>query len=114
MANKVLTVEQIIARGRSEGFTAYQIWKLIDAKLTAAGYPEHGVRPQMIYNYDRQGMVVKGHKNVTASRTFTEAEVMSFVEKFTTRKIEKLQAAKAAETETEAQVEGQLELDIEI
>jgi hypothetical protein len=111
MANKSLTVEQIMARGEIEGFTAYQIAQLINAKLTAAGFEQ--IRPQMMYNYDRNGMIVKGQKDVTKTRTFTMAETIEFVEKFTTKRMSnekyRIQEVQIIETESE-ECEGQLSL----
>jgi hypothetical protein len=95
MAAKGLTVEQIMTRGENEGWTAYGIARLINAKLTEAGLPE--IRPQMVYNMDRQGSVVKGQKNVTAERKFTTDEATEFVNRYVTMRINK--ANKAPKTE---------------
>jgi len=101
MANKNLTAEQIMTRGSVEGFTAYQIAKLINIRLAEAGFQD--VRPQMIYNYDRNGMIVKGEKNVTARRTFTKDEVTAFVDKFVTKRMSqdkyKIQTVEAPKTQ---------------
>lgn len=86
MANTTLTTEQIIARGELEGFTAYQIAKLVNVKL--AGANVELVRPQMIYNYSKNGMIAKGKKGDMSVR-YTRDEVESFVEKFSSKRIAK-------------------------
>jgi hypothetical protein len=86
MSNVKLTDAQIIARGEAEGFTAYQIAQLINTKLISAGCEP--IRPQMMYNYDRNGLIVKGSKDRVASgERYTTEEVMAFVNKFTTKRI---------------------------
>jgi len=83
MSNTKLNIQQIQARGDAEGFTAYQIWRIlsnqveIEGLLTAKGVPAWS-RPQMVYNYNRNGMVVRGQKNV---ERFTREQVEQFVTK---------------------------------
>jgi len=113
MANKSLTVEQLIHRGESEGWTAYGIAKLVNAMLKAEGLPE--IRSQMVYNYDRQGMVVKGTRNVTATRTFTTEEAKRFAERYVERaKARRDAATEITEAVKEEQCEGQEALELEI
>jgi hypothetical protein len=78
MSNTKLSLEQIQSRGEQEGFTAYQIWRILSAKLVEAGL-EGWKRPQQMYNYDRNGLIVKGVKDVSKTRKFTRAEVDEFV-----------------------------------
>jgi hypothetical protein len=78
-----LNLDQIQSRGDVEGYTAYQIWRILSAAVTAEGLlTAKGVpawtRPQMVYNYNRNGMVVPGQKNVDR---FTRDQVEAFVTK---------------------------------
>jgi hypothetical protein len=98
-----LTIQQIISRIENEGATAYQIATLLNVQLEAHGFKP--VRPQMIYNYDRNGMVVKGVKDVTKTRRFSMTEVTEFIDRFVTNKISKASPAPAATVETEDDME---------
>jgi carbohydrate-binding DOMON domain-containing protein len=87
MFNTKLNIQQIEARGDVEGYTAYQIWRILSAAITAEGLlTAKGVpawtRPQMVYNYNRNGMVVQGQKNVDR---FTRNQVEAFVTKQLTK-----------------------------
>ena len=87
MSNTKLDLATIIARGEIEGFTGYQLWRILDAQLRAEGL-EGWKRPQQVYNYDKNAMIVKGEKNVSATRKFTKNEV----EEFVTKQLEKARA----------------------
>lgn len=106
MANTKLTVEQIMTRGQVEGFTAYQIHSIVNAMLEAQGRADLKIIPQMMYNYDRNGMIVKGTKNVTKTRTFTTAEVEEFTAKFVSNRIKKNPIQKIETSEIETVTEG--------
>lgn len=107
MANNKLSIEQIMARGEVEGFTAYQIHSIVNAMLEKAGRGDLKIIPQMMYNYDRNGMIVKGVKNVTKSRTFTTSEVQEFTERFVNNRIKKNAVVKVEATQKiESIVEG--------
>jgi len=88
-----MTIAQIMARGAHEGFTPYQIATLINVQLTAAGIAE--IRPQMMYNYDRNGLI-NGTKGQAKDRYYTTAETEAFVNKYVAKAIAKAQAATPA------------------
>lgn len=105
MANKTLSVDKIRANGeRGDLLTPYQIAKLINAKLVEVGLDE--IRPQMMYNYDKNGLIVKGQKGI---KEYTLAEADEFVEKFTAKRISKNQPVEV-ETVEDTEVEGQMDL----
>jgi hypothetical protein len=109
--NTKLSLDQIAIRAEVEGYTGYQLWRILDAKLRAEGL-EGWKRPQQVYNYDRNGMIVKGQKNVSRDRKFTKEEVDTFVEiQIEKAKIKaevKIDIQVPAESEVEVEVEGQL------
>jgi hypothetical protein len=83
MSNTKLDLVQIYTRGDAEGFTAYQIWRILNAEVVSEGLKNAKgqlawSRPQMVYNYNRNGMVVQGQKNVDR---FTRDQVDAFVQK---------------------------------
>jgi hypothetical protein len=106
MSNKSLSIEQIYARGDVEGFTAYSIWRILDVALRAEEL-EGFKRPQMVYNYDRNGYIVKGEKNVSSTRGFTRTEVETFVEAT-------LEKARVKQNKVETEVfDGESDVEIE-
>ena len=82
--NTKLTIQQIQSRGDLEGYTAYQIWRILNAAVTAEslvtkdGKPAWS-RPQMVYNYAGKGMIAAGKKGMDAR--YTRDEVQAFVTK---------------------------------
>lgn len=75
-----------------QSYTAYKIYVLINKIGSAIGVGELVTRPQMMYNYARNGLIVKGYSvkaGTYTSREFTRAEVIEFVTKFVTKKISK-------------------------
>jgi hypothetical protein len=65
-------------------YTAYGIHTVLNKVLALGGAAP--VRPQMMYNYARNGLVVPGEKIAgTALRTFTRDEVTEFILRYTVR-----------------------------
>jgi hypothetical protein len=65
-------------------YTAYQIHTVLNEVLVKAGLEK--IRPQMMYNYARNGLIVSGEKIFGATlRTFTPAEVLEFVLRYCVR-----------------------------
>ena len=62
-------------------FTPYQIHNAVNSVLKALG-SEYRVRPQMMYNYDVNGLIVKGAKG---QKRYTSDEVYDFVVRFVNR-----------------------------
>jgi hypothetical protein len=61
MANTIKTIEQIRS---AEGtvLTPYEVFRILQAQVSEAGLtPPKPLRPQFVYNYDRNGMIVKGY-----------------------------------------------------
>jgi hypothetical protein len=86
-------------------YTAYGIHKVLNRILEEDG--AKGVRPQMMYNYLRNGLIVKGEKIFGEGlRNLTNEEVKTFLVRYCLRnKIN----VEIAETNPD-----QLELDLEI
>jgi hypothetical protein len=61
--------------------TPYQIHTVVNTLFEAFGHPKR-IRPQMVYNYDRNGMIVKGLKDV---KRYGADDVAAFATKFVTK-----------------------------
>jgi hypothetical protein len=72
-----------LANTEVEEIKLYQVAKILNQVLVEMGIEKDGVpyqvRPQMVYNYGRQGMVVKGQKS---SEAITPAQAYEFITKF--------------------------------
>ena len=77
-----LTVlEEIVTE---QTYSAYGVAKVVNQLLVAAGRDE--IRPQMMYNYARNGLLVQGEKIFGASlREITSQEVMEFIIRYFVR-----------------------------
>jgi len=65
-------------------YSAYGIHTVLNQVLVAGGAEK--IRPQMMYNYARNGLIVKGEKIFgTTLRSFTANEVREFVIRYATR-----------------------------
>lgn len=60
----------------------YGIHTVINTTFQVLG-SELTVRPQMMYNYDRNGLIVKGKKG---TKEYTKTEVIAFATKYVTKK----------------------------
>lgn len=123
MAEK-MTIEKIMTRGAYEGFTPYMIATLINIELAKRGLEE--IRPQMMYNYDKNG-IINGVKAQNKGRGYTTVEVNTFVTRFVEMRAKKAASATKvttpaapssftvedveAATEYRSEVEPMLELD---
>ena len=76
--------------GEQTEWTAYQIHTILNKIFEQVGVPT--IRPQMIYNYARNGMLVKGEsvaKNTYEARKYNKDEVVGFVARFATKHVQK-------------------------
>lgn len=68
---------------QGEGMTAFRIAAILNEILAELGIEKKGklyqVTPQMMYNYAKNGMIVKG---VKGQKRFSEDEVDAFVRRF--------------------------------
>lgn len=89
MANKQIKIADIVRRAQSgEDITPYQIATMINAIFEVQQIKKVDgsllqIRPQMMYNYDSNGLICKGKR---ATRAYSLAEVLAFVQKYTTKK----------------------------
>lgn len=68
----------------TEEVSAYGIFKVLNQIVTSNG--RKAIIPQMMYNYARNGMIVKGEKIFGETlRAFTKAEVVDFIIRYCTR-----------------------------
>lgn len=74
-------VEGIVEETDRDIHTPYQVHVIVNLVLQGLG-TDYRVRPQMMYNYDRNGMIVRGSKS---KMRFTNDEVIEFVTRFTER-----------------------------
>lgn len=65
----------------SDEVTPYQIHTVVNTMFDALG-SSRTVRPQMMYNYDSNGLIVKGKK---AAKRYTREEAAAFAVKFVTK-----------------------------
>lgn len=84
-------------------YSSYGIHTVINLILVANGLDK--IRPQMMYNYARNGLIVKGEKIFGPSlRNFTPSEVAEFIIRYSHRN---------GITIKVGQPENQLELDLD-
>jgi hypothetical protein len=78
------TLETVVAElvetvfGADETISPYKIAKVINGTFEAVGNTKR-IPPQMMYNYDRNGMIVKGRKG---SKEYNKDEVTTYVLKY--------------------------------
>jgi hypothetical protein len=86
-----LSVEEIVSElvgtafGDQATITCYKIATVINGVFEATGTAKK-IPTQMMYNYDRNGLIVKGKKGVKA---YTKDEVTTYVTKYTNKYIGK-------------------------
>jgi hypothetical protein len=87
--NKIVTptteqLEMVLAEVGEGTVSAYGIAKILNRVLVANGEKE--VRSQMMYNYAKNGMIVRGEKVAGETlREFTPLEVAEFICRFVLR-----------------------------
>lgn len=77
-------IDLIVREIPTDTVNAYGIWKVLNRIVIANDRPE--IRPQMMYNYARNGMIVKGEKIFGQTlREFTRQEVAEFIIRYASR-----------------------------
>lgn len=86
-AQVVAMVRELIFGERElvEDITPYRVHELANVLFDRLG-SEYRVRPQMMYNYDRNGLIVKGLKD---AKRYTAAQVAEFLARFVSRNVKK-------------------------
>lgn len=70
------TLEDVLNSALTEdSYTCYKTAKVFNKVLSDLSLDKH-IRPQMVYNYDTNGLIVRGKKNV---RSYTQAEVRAWI-----------------------------------
>jgi hypothetical protein len=86
-----VTFEQIVSElvdaifGSESSITAYKIANVVNGIFKASDF-EKSVPPQMMYNYSRNGLIVKGEKG---KKQFNKTEVTEFVTRYTKKQMGK-------------------------
>jgi len=75
----------VLAKLEDLKFTPYAVAKVVNAALEEAGV-ERRIPPQMMYNYARNGLIVKGEKG---RKEYTRDEVRAFVSAYVTKQLAK-------------------------
>jgi hypothetical protein len=79
-----MSAEIIQSMVTDPSYTAYGVHTLLNRILASAG--REPIRPQMMYNYLRNGLLVKGIKIHGATlRTVTNQEVVTFLVRYTSK-----------------------------
>jgi len=82
---QIAIMNLIVAEVPTEETSCYGIATVLNRIVKANGSGK-SVRPQMMYNYARNGMIVRGEKIFGETlRTFTKIEVAEFVMKYCSR-----------------------------
>lgn len=79
-----ITVDQIVKElvdTLSEPITAYKIAVVINKSFEVLGI-EKTIPTQMMYNYTKNGMIVKGKKGKASDIRYTKEEVATFATKY--------------------------------
>jgi hypothetical protein len=71
--------------GDDETITPYKVHKIVNGAFEAME-SDLRIPPQMMYNYDRNGMIAKGKKGAKA---YNKDEVKAFALKYTNKKLNK-------------------------
>src|SRR6185436_19514846 len=85
MANTTKSIQQILD---SAELTAYEVYRLQHA-ATQLIDPDRAaeLRPQMIYNYTRNGLIVKGKKGSGKDIRYTVTEAAQWIKKWTMKNL---------------------------
>jgi hypothetical protein len=99
---KKMDIQRVWTRGEHEGFTAYMVATIVNVELANRGLEE--IRPQMMYNYDKNGLI-NGTKGQNALERegklgYTTEEVIAFANKFADMRQAKAANAPAPKVET--------------
>jgi hypothetical protein len=78
-------VKEIV--GEKSEYTAYSIATIIN-KVFEATLTDKKIPTQMMYQYTRNGMIVKGKKGAASEIRYTVEEVNAFVNKYTSKHVD--------------------------
>jgi hypothetical protein len=78
----IQTIETYVTE---DDYSAYEIAKVLNKILSDSG-SERTIKPQMMYNYARNGLIVRGEKIFGESlRRITKIEVVQFIGRYVER-----------------------------
>lgn len=106
MSSAPMEISKVWARGAAEGFTPYMVARIVNEALKENGLEQ--IIPQMMYNYDRNGLI-NGTKAQNQQRGYTTEEVIKFVEKFVAMRIAKGRKVQTTEPLTIEQINVELD-----
>lgn len=88
MANIKVNIQDLIAK--QSDITPYEVFRLLQ-HATSQVDPARAaaLKPQMMYNYDRNGLIVSGRKakDTGEAGRYTHSEVVAFVAKWTKKNL---------------------------
>lgn len=110
MANTKRTIEEILST-TGQQLTPYEVYRIWQAAAFEVDSTRE-LRPQMAYNYDRNGLIVKGRssKQTGSAGRYTVQEALEFVSKWIMRNYKTQWPVATTEIDENAEVEGQLEM----
>jgi hypothetical protein len=81
----IMNVQTIETYVTEDDYSAYEIAKVLNKILSDSGV-ERTIKPQMMYNYARNGLIVRGEKIYGETlRRITKIEVVQFIVRYVER-----------------------------
>lgn len=74
-------VSALVSKIGTETVTPYGVHNIVNGAFKILG-SEKQIRPQMMYNYDKNGLIAKGKKGI---KEYNKAEVTAFAIKYVTK-----------------------------
>lgn len=111
MANTKKSVVEILAT-QGQSLTPYEVYRIWSEAVSTIDASRE-LKPQMAYNYDRNGLIVKGRSakvTGTAGR-YTSEEAVAFVSKWVKKNYQV--EWPTIKVDENAEIEGQTELEFE-
>lgn len=125
MANTKKTIEQILATEGTD-LTPYEVFRILENLVSQLDrQPAKALRPQFVYNYDRNGLIVKGYNmasrdglagrySVEQATAWATAYIQKNQHKWTGTKVTPVDPFATFTGEDSTEVEGQLDMLDEI
>ena len=83
MANTTKSIDAILASDELTAYEVYRLWAAAVATVDVNRASE--LRPQMVYNYTRNGLIAKGKKGSGSVIRYTVTEAQAWIKKWTNK-----------------------------
>ena len=83
MANTTRSIDAILASDELTAYEVYRLWAAAVATVDVNRASE--LRPQMVYNYTRNGLIAKGKKGSGSVIRYTVTEAQAWIKKWTNK-----------------------------